>query len=113
MLAAERKKELGMARGVGMQRAHLMRMFAYEGALYALISSGIGSLLGVGVGWAMVGVIGEAFAPFEEYGLEISFASKPENVAIAFCLGMVLTFLVVLISSWRVSRLNVFQIGRA
>jgi putative ABC transport system permease protein len=80
-----------------MQRGHLMRMFAFEGALYALISSGIGSVLGVG--WAMVRVIGEAFAPFEEYGFEISFASKPENVAIAFCLGMVLTFVVVLISS--------------
>jgi putative ABC transport system permease protein len=106
MLAAERKHELGIARAVGMRRGHLMRMFAFEGALYALLASAIGSVAGVGVGWLMVRVIGRAFAGS---GFEISFATSPENVVIAFCLGMVLTFAVVLISSWRVSRLNVVR----
>ncbi len=106
MLAAERKHELGIARAVGMRRGHLMRMFAFEGALYAGIASALGSVLGVGVGWLMVRVIGEAFAGS---GFEIRFATRPENVVIAFCLGMVLTFAVVLISSWRVSRLNVVR----
>jgi putative ABC transport system permease protein len=106
MLAAERKHELGIARAVGMRRGHLMRMFAFEGALYAVIASAIGSVLGVGVGWLMVRIIGEAFAGS---GFEIQFATSPENVVIAFCLGMVLTFAVVLVSSWRVSRLNVVR----
>jgi putative ABC transport system permease protein len=106
MLAAERKHELGMARAVGMRRGHLMRMFAFEGALYALLASALGSVAGVGAGWLMVRVIGRAFAGS---GFEISFATSPENVVIAFCLGMVLTFAVVLISSWRVSRLNVVR----
>src|SRR5687768_6291802 len=106
MLAAERKHELGIARAVGMRRGYLMRMFAFEGALYALLASALGSVAGVGVGWLMVRVIGRAFAGS---GFEISFATSPENVVIAFCLGMVLTFAVVLISSWRVSRLNVVR----
>ena len=106
MLAAERKHELGIARAVGMRRGHLMRMFAFEGAMYAVIASAIGSLLGVGVGWLMVRVLGEAFAGS---GFDIRFATSPENVVIAFCLGMVLTFAVVLVSSWRVSRLNVVR----
>ena len=106
MLAAERKHELGIARAVGMRRGHLMRMFAFEGAMYAVIASVIGSVLGVGVGWLMVRVIGEAFAG---QGFDIRFATSPENVVIAFCLGMVLTFAVVLVSSWRVSRLNVVR----
>ena len=106
MLAAERKHELGIARAVGMRRGHLMRMFAFEGALYALLASALGSVAGVGVGWLMVRVIGKAFAGS---GFEISFATRPQNVVIAFCLGMVLTFAVVLISSWRVSRLNVVR----
>ena len=106
MLAAERKHELGIARAVGMRRGHLMRMFAFEGALYALLASALGSVAGVGVGWLMVRVIGKAFAGS---GFTISFATSPENVVIAFCLGMVLTFAVVLISSWRVSRLNVVR----
>jgi putative ABC transport system permease protein len=106
MLAAERKHELGIARAVGMRRVHLMRMFAFEGALYALLASALGSVAGVGVGWLMVRVIGKAFAGS---GFTISFATSPKNVVIAFCLGMVLTFAVVLISSWRVSRLNVVR----
>jgi putative ABC transport system permease protein len=106
MLAAERKHELGIARAVGMKRGHLMRMFAFEGALYALLASALGSVAGVGVGWLMVRVIGEAFAGS---GFTIYFATSPQNVVIAFCLGMVLTFAVVLISAWRVSRLNVVR----
>jgi putative ABC transport system permease protein len=109
MLAAERKRELGIARGVGMQRGHLMRMFAFEGALYALVASALGSVLGIGVGWVMVRAIGQAFAQFDEFGFEVAFATSPENVVIAFTLGMVLTFLIVLVSSWRVSRLNVIR----
>jgi putative ABC transport system permease protein len=106
MLAAERKHELGIARAVGMRRGHLMRMFAFEGALYALLASALGSVAGVGVGWLMVRVIGKAFAGS---GFTIRFATSTENIVIAFCLGMVLTFAVVLISSWRVSRLNVVR----
>ena len=111
MLAAERKRELGIARGVGMQRGHLVRMFAYEGALYALIASAVGSVLGVGVGWAMVKVIAAAIGTFDDLGGEfnIAFAFEPKSVAMAFMMGMVLTFLIVLIASWRVSRLNIIR----
>ena len=111
MLAAERQRELGIARGVGMQRGHLIRMFAYEGAIYAAIASGVGSVLGVGVGWAMVKVIGAAFGRFDDLGGEFNvvFAFEPRSVAIAFLMGMVLTFLIVLVASWRVSRLNIIR----
>ena len=109
MLAAERKRELGIARGIGMRRGHLIRMFTFEGSLYALVASAVGSVLGVGVGWAMVRIIGRAFAQFEEGGLEISFAFSPENIIIAFTMGVVLTFLIVLVSAWRVSRMNVVR----
>ena len=109
MLAAERKRELGIARGIGMRRGHLIRMFTFEGTLYALAASAVGSVLGVGVGWTMVRAISQAFAQFEEGGLEISFAFSPENIVIAFTMGVVLTFLIVLVSAWRVSRMNVVR----
>jgi putative ABC transport system permease protein len=108
MLAAERKKELGIARAVGMQRSSLVRAFAFEGALYALLASAVGSALGVGVGWLMVQLIGRGLAGGSEY-FRIAFAASPEDVVLAYCMGMVLTFAVVLISSWRVSRLNVVR----
>src|SRR5215203_1784585 len=106
MLAAERKRELGIARAVGMQRFHLIRAFAFEGALYALAASTVGSIAGVGIGWVMVRLIGGGIAG-EDF--RISFSTSPRNVILAFCMGMVLTFVVVLISSWRVSRLNVVR----
>jgi hypothetical protein len=111
MLAAERKKELGIARAVGMRRTGLIRAFALEGALYALAAGVLGSVLGVGVGWVMVRLLGEGFAGGEG-GLRISFAASPGDVVLAFCVGMVLTFIVVLLSSWRVSRLNVVRAVR-
>lgn len=107
MLAAERKHELGIARAVGMQRAALVRAFAFEGALYALFASAVGSVAGVGVGWIMVRFLGSELAGSDDF--RIVFAASPENVVLAFCMGMVLTFAVVLISSWRVSRLNVVR----
>jgi putative ABC transport system permease protein len=109
MLAAERKHELGIARAVGMQRSDLIRAFAFEGALYALLAAAIGSVLGVGIGWVMVRFLGGGFAGDGGEDLRIAFAASPENVLLAFCMGMVLTFIVVLISSWRVSRINVVR----
>jgi putative ABC transport system permease protein len=108
MLAAERKKELGIARAVGMRRSHLIRTFAFEGALYALVASAAGSVAGVGVGWVMVRLLGKGFAGVSE-DFRIVFATRPQNVVLAFCMGMVLTFAIVLIASWRVSRLNVVR----
>jgi len=91
---------------VGTQRGHVIRMFALEGAIYALIAAAVGSLLGVAVGWVMVRIMGAAFAG---EGFELSFAFSWRSVVIAYTLGMVLTFAVVLVSSWRVSRLNIVR----
>jgi putative ABC transport system permease protein len=109
MLAAERKHELGIARAVGMQRSNLIRAFVFEGALYALAASAVGSIAGVGVGWVMVRLLGKGFAGGGSDDFRIVFATSPRNVILAFCMGMVLTFAVVLISSWHVSRLNVVR----
>jgi putative ABC transport system permease protein len=88
-----------------------VRTFAFEGALYALAASAAGSVLGVGIGWVMVRLLGQGFAGGnDDFG--IIFSTSPQNVVLAFCMGMVLTFAVVLISSWRVSRLNVVRAVR-
>jgi len=106
MLAAERKRELGIARAVGTQRGHVILMFAFEGAVYALIAAAVGSLLGVLVGWGMVRIMAEAFGQMD---LELTFAFNWRSLVMAYTLGMVLAFAVVLISSWRVSRLNIVR----
>ena len=94
-----------------MQRSNLVRAFAFEGALYALAASAVGSVAGVGVGWVMVRFLGKGVAGGSE-DFRIVFAASPRNMVLAFCMGMVLTFAVVLLSSWRVSRLNVVRAMR-
>jgi putative ABC transport system permease protein len=109
MLAAERKRELGISRAVGTQRSHLIQMFSFEGAMYSLLAAAIGSLLGVGVGLAMVRIMGIAMG---QWNVELVFAFRWRSLVIAYTLGMALTFAVVLISSWRVSRLNIVRAVR-
>ncbi len=106
MLAAERKHELGIARAVGAQRGHVVRMFVFEGVVYALMAAAAGSLLGVAVGWGMVRIMAVALGQVD---FQLAFSFNWKSVVIAFVMGMVLTFVVVLASSWRVSRLNIVR----
>ena len=59
MLAAERKSELGMARAVGMRRSALVGAFATEGFLYAFAASLLGTVVGIGLGRALVVTLAE------------------------------------------------------
>ena len=105
MLAAERKGEMGMARAVGARRSQLIQMFVSEGMAYNVMAGAVGAILGVGAAFALV-VIGLRIV----LGNEANFLTAhvtPRSLVISYCLGAVLTFITVLISSMRVSRLNI------
>lgn len=104
MLAAERKSEMGMARAVGTKRLHLVEMFLAEGTGYDLMSAVIGVVLGVGVAFALATAASELFSTF---GLTFTPHATARTIGISFSLGVVLTFLTVVFSSWRVSNLNI------
>ena len=108
MLAAERKAELGISRAIGMQRTHLVRLFMMEGAIYGLGSGLVGAIAGVGLGYLLIySVAGNLGPQAEDFKLSphVNFLS----VVTSFLLGSVLTFLTVIYSSWRVSRLNIVR----
>ncbi|MEM7130286.1 MAG: FtsX-like permease family protein [Chloroflexota bacterium] len=116
MLAAERRSEMGMARAVGMQRRQLVQMFVTEGVLYDLVAAAVGLLLGLAVSYAMIGYIGNLFGNVADSlndQIEVSnilnfrFQAAPTSLIIAYCIGVLLTFVVVTYSSIRVSRLNI------
>ena len=107
MLAAERRRELGIARAVGTQRGHIILLFAFEGGIYALIAGVVGALMGILVGWAMVGIMTAAFG--SEGGFRLAHMFNLYSVVLAYVLGVVLTFIVVVFSAWRVSRSNVVR----
>ena len=110
MLAAERTREMGMARAVGTRRGHLVQMFLFEGMAYDLVAAAVGALLGIGVGLATVGVLASqvnSVLATEVWGFRLHHYFEPRSLIVAYCLGLLLTFITVTISAWRVSRLNI------
>ena len=107
MLAAERNSEMGMARAVGMQRHHLVRMFTVEGAIYGIGSAVVGAVIGVGLGLVLV----EVSAIISQSVEEFSFTPhvQPVSFLAAYLAGSVLTFITVILSARRISRLNIVR----
>jgi putative ABC transport system permease protein len=103
MLAAERKPELGIARAVGMKRRQLMEMFLAEGLAYDLASALVGAALGVAVAFAIAGFMGRLIGEF----IPIHPTATLRSLVIAYTLGVVVTYLTIIASSWRASRLNI------
>ncbi|MEA3135938.1 MAG: putative transport system permease protein, partial [Thermoplasmata archaeon] len=111
MLAEERRSELGMARAVGLTRGDLVRLFTFEGSLYAVIAAALGSVLGLGLAYAMIQVLN---AIIGRLASDLSFPPipfRPElwSLLVAFSVGALLTFLTILGASRRQSRLNVVR----
>jgi putative ABC transport system permease protein len=113
MLATERRSEMGIARAIGVQRGQLVQMFVTEGMVYDLLAAALGVALGLGVSYAMIGFLGTLFnnvAGTLGAGagiLEFHFRAAPTSIIIGYCLGVLLTYIVVTLASWRVSRLNI------
>jgi putative ABC transport system permease protein len=104
MLAAERRGELGIARAVGTRRGHLVQLYLFEGVAYDLVAAAVGALVGVAVAFGMVFILAAAL---DFTGLEIQHDVRLRSLVVAYTLGVLLTFLIVTVSAWRVSRLNI------
>ena len=109
MLAAARRSELGMARAVGAKRWHLVQMFVFEGTAYSLVSGLVGVGLGLLASALIVGIINQIFAGggagSDDFQLTRHFEFR--SAVVAYCLGMVITFMTVAVSAYRVSRMNI------
>jgi ABC-type antimicrobial peptide transport system permease subunit len=105
MLAAERKPEMGMARAVGAKRRQLVESFLAEGMGYDLGSAIVGLVAGMGVTLVMIQILKAAASGDLGINLQVTFTLR--SMIVAFCLGVIATFIVIFIASWRASRLNI------
>ncbi|MCC7366345.1 MAG: ABC transporter permease [Dehalococcoidia bacterium] len=105
MLAAERKPEMGMARAVGAKRRQLVESFLAEGMGYDLGAAVVGLFAGMLVTVAMVQIVTGAAG--DDLGFDMTVTFAPRSMITAFCLGLIATFIVIFIASWRASRLNI------
>ena len=104
MLAAERKTEMGMSRAVGLKRRNLIQTFVSEGMAYNLASGLVGAALGVLAAYLLV-VVATRFLFGDSFSMDLRVT--PRSLIISYALGVVLTFITVAVSSWRVSKLNI------
>ena len=108
MLAEERKTELGMLRAVGFTRRRLTRVFAVEGAVYALAASVLGAIAGIGIGWLVAVVAGPIFGSTES-GSSTPVVINPLSLAIGATTGLVISLITIWVTSVRIARLNIIR----
>ncbi len=106
MLAAERKSEMGMARAVGTKRFDLVQTFLSEGMAYNVLSAMVGTAIGVVVAFVISKVMASIFS---SANLDITPHVTVRSLVISYSLGVVLTFLTVTFSSWRISLINIVR----
>jgi putative ABC transport system permease protein len=112
MLGEERKSEMGIARAIGMKTRLLVRMYVLEGSLYAFVAAIVGAFLGLFFGWIMIQAFDRIFGSFEEFGeaaFNIPFHFTWDSVFIAFCAGLLITFVTVFFISTRITKLNIIR----
>src|SRR5690606_17523991 len=91
MLAAERRSEMGIARAVGMRQSSLVQQFLAEGTLYDLGAALVGALSGIGVAWLVMFAAQRIIGG--EDGLNFMFTTSWRSLAVAYALGVTVTFL--------------------
>jgi putative ABC transport system permease protein len=104
MLAAQRRRELGIARAVGTRRSHLVWMFLFEGLAYDLVAAAVGVLAGLGVAYLMVLALSGLF---ESTDISVGFTVRATSAVLAYAIGVLLTLVVVAYSARRVSRMSI------
>ena len=107
LLASERMHEMGISRAVGLKRGHLVLMFTFEGLAYAIGAAAVGTAAGILASRFLVILMASAFGGAGGDNFIWRFTITQWSISISFALGLVLTFLTVIYSASRVSRLNI------
>lgn len=105
MLAGERKSEMGTMRATGLRRGHLTRSLALEGALYGLAAAAVGTVVGIGVAALVMAFAGTLFDGDLTIVLEVVGTSLLSGAVIGFAVSQS----TVVITAWRVTRLNIVR----
>lgn len=104
MLTEERRAQLGTLRALGLRRSQIVRLMALEGTAYAIASTALGVVAGLGIGWIVAGLTAEIF---EQDRLNLVFTVDRSSLVLATAVGLVLTLGTVWIASSRLARMNI------
>ena len=105
MLAGERTSEMGTLRATGLRRGHLVRALSMEGAIYGVLAASLGVVVGIGVAAVVMRMAGGLFEGDFTIRLDVVATSLVSGAVI----GLMVSQLTVLLTSWRVTRLNIVR----
>ncbi|UCE37476.1 MAG: FtsX-like permease family protein [Thermoplasmata archaeon] len=115
MLGEERKSEMGMARALGMRQKVLRKLYLYEGTGYAVFASFLGAIIGIGVGYGVMYFISEFMTspqPGVQWSLLEHFTYTADGLITAFVMGFFITLTTIIITSSRISKINIIRAVR-
>jgi len=98
-----------------MKRSQLTKLFLFEGTLYAAGASLVGIFVGIGIAYGILYAFGSIISGFFPVSLAQvldSFTFTPVSLFTAFTEGLFITYLTILLTSWRVSKLNIIRAVR-
>lgn len=105
MLAGERQSEMGILRATGLRRGHLVRAFALEGLVYGVAAAAIGVGVGIGVAAVVVAMADGLFGSSVTIRLDVA----PTSLLSGAVIGLMVSQLTVVLTSWRITRLNIVR----
>ena len=117
MLADERKSSLGTLRAIGFSRRKTGFILYFEGFVYSLIASFVGSFVGLAVAWFMVSkfsgffstVTSELSNMFSMQSSNFLFHFNLISLVYGFSLGMIIPLVVLTFMALKIGRLNIVK----
>lgn len=105
MILEERRQELGVLRAMGFTRGQVAGILRKEGILYAISSSTLGVVLGIGLSYVVLTMLKDTFAMISQYEsfLDVQFEFHLSLVSCALPFGIGLFF--IYFCMFRVSRI--------
>lgn len=106
ILAESRKFNFGLVRAMGMQKGRVIKLYMIEGTIYGLIAGGIGVLVGIFLGWGLIGALNSIWsAAVENY--DVPFYFTPESLLYGFIAGFIITIITIYLTARHIANQNI------
>ena len=109
LLSEERRRELGILRSLGMNPRSLAGVFILEGALYAVVASALGVVLGIGMARLIVLLASDVFSSARRGGVDLRLGIDPSSLLAGFLAGFLVSVAVVAAASVWIGRMTVIE----
>ncbi|MCU0799738.1 MAG: ABC transporter permease [Candidatus Thermoplasmatota archaeon] len=109
MLSEERREEMGISRAIGTRRSHLRAAYLFEGALYSILSSLTGVLVGLAAAYLVLVFVEGLIGSFTGQTMDVLryFTVRLGTLLVSFAAGFSITLGTTWFISNRISRLNI------